>query len=502
MPTGCGRSPRRVDLLCVFVLALCTGCGSKPEEDRSNTATPPQRTRERQASPADTDRKPAGLESPSAATAAYDDSSRPTSNRQIPKPGPRRPPDSRMVPDDDALALRGIRRYESKRLTLYSDVPAERVRHLPQLTDALYDELERYFGPLPPDEAQSDFQMTGFVMADPARFEASGVVPVDLPPIRHGRHRGAEFWMKDQSSDYYLAHLLLHEATHCFMTIIPNPLGSQPWYIEGMAEMFATHRSGSPARFGVFPDDPGNFVDLGRIRLIRDAVTGGNALFARQVMAFQADDYLSNPPYAWSWALCWFLANHPETRDQFRQIENVVDPADPMAGVQQQFSQQQYEISQGFWMFSHDLCHGYDLERAAIRFDCGVPLNGNATTTIRADRGWQSSKVYLQQGEKVRVTSTGRFIVGQSTKPWESEPQGITLRYVEGVPLGTLLGTIREETPGRPAENLSMRVVSALGREVEWTSPASGTLYLRVNDAWNSLSDNSGDLTVTITPLP
>ena len=416
---------------------------------------------------------------------------------------PRRPPDSRQVPDEDAVALRGIKRYESKRLRLYTDLPAERVRHLPALTDALYEELERYFGPLPPDAAGSVFQMSGYVMADPARFEAAGLVPADLPLIRHGRHRGAEFWMKDQTSDYYLAHLLLHEATHCFMTIIPNPMGTQPWYIEGMAEVFATHTSGPPPRFGVLPDDREKFPDLGRIRIINDAVASGNALNAQQVIAFHSDDFLENAPYAWSWAFCWYLANHPETRERFRVLEDNIDPEQPLDSFLTQFSKQQFGISQGFWMFVHDLCHGYDLERAAITFRRGSPPGDSpVTVTIRADRGWQASGVYVQQGKRYRISAAGRYQVGQSSKPWISEPEGITLRYVEGEPIGKLLGTIREEIPNEPIENLSMRVVSGLGREVEWTATASGTFYLRVNDAWNSLADNSGELTATIAILP
>lgn len=420
-----------------------------------------------------------------------------------PDTGPRRPPDTRRIPDEDAVSLRGIQRYESKRLRLYSDLPPDRVRHLPALTDALYGELERYFGPLPPDEMGSEFQMSGYVMADPARFEAAGLVPADLPLIRHGRHRGAEFWMKDQSSDYYLEHLLLHEATHCFMTIVPNPMGSQVWYIEGMAELFATHRPGATPEFGVMPDDREKFPDLGRIRIINEAVAAGNALNAQQVLAFQSDDFLDNPPYAWSWALCWYLANHPVTRDQFRALEDNIDPEKPLDSFLTQFAKQQFGIAQGFWMFTHDLCHGYDLERAAIVFRRGIPpRSGPETVTIRADRGWQSSLVLVEQGRRYRIAATGRYQVGESSKPWISEPQGITLRYFEGEPIGKLLGTIREELPDKPAENLSMRVVSGLGREAEWTATATGTLYLRVNDAWNSLADNSGELTVTITALP
>jgi hypothetical protein len=38
----------------------------------------------------------------------------------------------------------------------------------------------------------------------------------------------------------------------------------------------------------------------------------------------------------------------------------------------------------------------------------------------------------------------------------------------------------------------------ALGSDCEFTAPVSGTLYLRLNDAFDSLSDNQGQVDVTI----
>jgi hypothetical protein len=155
-------------------------------------------------------------------------------------------------------------------------------------------------------------------------------------------------------------------------------------------------------------------------------------------------------------------------------------------------------------MFVNDLCHGYDLERAAIEFRIGKAMDaGEVRVSLRADRGWQSSGLFVEAGRRYRLVATGQYVVGASTvggqvRPWTCEPQGITLRYFEGEPLGKLLGTVREERPGQAPGNLSMRAVSALGRESEWTAQTTGTLYLRVNDAWNSLADNSGELQVTI----
>jgi hypothetical protein len=38
----------------------------------------------------------------------------------------------------------------------------------------------------------------------------------------------------------------------------------------------------------------------------------------------------------------------------------------------------------------------------------------------------------------------------------------------------------------------------AIGQELDFQSSVTGTLYLRLNDAWNSLHDNRGQVEVTV----
>ncbi|MBC8117334.1 MAG: hypothetical protein H7062_23300, partial [Candidatus Saccharimonas sp.] len=176
-----------------------------------------------------------------------------------------RPDDQRPKHDDRRLAEAGIRLYESKRLKLYTDIDAEAARTLPPLIDAVYLAWVEYFGDMPPDRAGSEFQMTGYLIRDEALFREAGLVPEDLPMFEHGRHRRNEFWMREQKYDYFRRHLLIHEATHCFMTFLPG-VDAPVWYIEGMAEYFATHRlapDGS-VTFRIMPTSPEDFAGWGR----------------------------------------------------------------------------------------------------------------------------------------------------------------------------------------------------------------------------------------------
>src|SRR5690606_33067247 len=113
---------------------------------------------------------------------------------------------------------------------------------------------------------------------------------IDLPPFAHGRHRDLEFWAYDQPTDYYRRHLVIHEATHCFMST--GGFVPPPWYMEGMAELFATHdRSSAGAwRFGLMPGGPTGFEGLRRIPLIRQAIREGQARSTKSIREMTAQD--------------------------------------------------------------------------------------------------------------------------------------------------------------------------------------------------------------------
>jgi hypothetical protein len=95
-------------------------------------------------------------------------------------------------------------------------------------------------------------------------------------------------------------------------------------------------------------------------------------------------------------------------------------------------------------------------------------------------------------------------------KPWLSEPQGISLRYFDGRPLGLLLATIRQDAPSPPSldDEPSVRQpadgmlqVLPIGRETHLTAPATGTLCFRINDSWSELADNEGTVEIRVQPV-
>lgn len=417
-----------------------------------------------------------------------------------------RPDDQRPKFDDAALTVLGIQRYESRRLRLYTDIDAELAKPLPAVIDAAYDALSAYFGALPPSRTGDEFQMTGYLMQDEKRFREAGMIPDDLPPIEHGRHHRNQFWMREQPFDYYRRHLLIHEATHCVMMYVPENR-APVWYLEGMAELFGTHRITAEGKlqFNVMPTSPEEFAGFGRISLLPKAFvrigdTSNNQWTISQVTDYPAEKYLNPEPYACAWALCYFLDHHPRYSARFHELSRNQQPRAFAAAMEALLADGGRDLATEWVFFIFNLQYGFDVPRAAISFETGTPWTADKLRwmEIVANRGWQSTRCLLKAKQRYEITATGQFTLAQQPKPWISEADGISFRYFRGNPLGKLLAWVRDEDGPAGGFNDSMLSVVPSGSRGEITSPVSGTLYLRLNDSWSELADNTGSVNVSV----
>ena len=415
-----------------------------------------------------------------------------------------RPDDRRPKHDDERLKQAGIGIHESKRLKLYSDIDPEIAATLPSVIDQVYPEWVSNLGDLPPDRNGNEFQITGYLIRDEALFRAFGLVPPNLV-FEHGLNSRNEFWMRDQEFDYYRRHLLLHEATHCYMTFVPRQ-DLPVWYLEGMAEYFASHRMDEHGQvtFGLMPTSAKAFAGFGRIPMIQAEIAANRRLSIDDILHFTPIEFRSLQYYSWSWALCYFLDQSPRYQERFRELSPLRNTAPFVRSFEEQFKGDRRDLATEWALFSNQLQYGYDIRHAAVEFRDGTPLSndqGERRFTIVADRGWQSSLTRVETGKRYRITATGQFTLSDHPKPWLSEPQGISFQYFDGRPLGQVVACIRSDGQDRDQTVESMLNVLTVGRETELTAPTTGTLYLRVNDSWNSLADNRGEVTVTMQQL-
>jgi hypothetical protein len=401
--------------------------------------------------------------------------------------------------DENRIAAAGIRKLQGKNLTLYTDLPTqEAVDELPRVFDLAVPQWCAYFG-VAPGEVEA-WRLQGYLMDRKESFAATGLLPDDLPPFLHGFHRGQEVWLYEQPSDYYRRHLLLHEGTHGFMKLILGGAGP-PWYLEGTAELLGTHRwQDGVLTLGYFPRRREETPMWGRIKIVQDDFAASRGMTLPTVFEMGPQAHLQTGPYGWSWAAAAFLDGHPTTQDAFRALRGNVRL------VESEFSDQLRAALGEAWpnvveewqLFVANLDYGYDISREAVVHRPGAALpSAGQSITVAADRGWQSSGMLVEEGKMYRLTASGRYTVAQKPRPWESEPNGVTLRYHRGLPLGALLGTVRREAFADGDISALLRP-GAIGTERTIRAPSTGVLYFRINDSPAELDDNAGTLTVNI----
>jgi hypothetical protein len=181
--------------------------------------------------------------------------------------------------DENRIKTAGITRAEGRYLTLYHDLEDPAVgQELTAAFDAAVPQWLAYFEL--PEEKIVGWKLVGCVMRQKERFVGSGLYPVDLPDFPNGFSRGSQFWLYEQPTAYYRRHLLLHEGTHAFMVRWLEGAGP-PWYMEGMAELFGTHRwQDGKLQLLYTPKHRDEAPDWGRVRIIKDdfAAGKGNAV--------------------------------------------------------------------------------------------------------------------------------------------------------------------------------------------------------------------------------
>jgi hypothetical protein len=214
-----------------------------------------------------------------------------------------------------------------------------------------------------------------------------------------------------------------------------------------------------------------------------------------------------------------FLDSHPRYRERFRNLRRYVKDESFNDIVRREFADDWLDLTQEWQAFVASLDHGFDFGRMAIDFRRGELLRRGVRQTVEIDaaRGWQSSRVRLEAGKFYRIAANGRFQVSEETgadgenHPWPAEAGGISIEYYAGQPLGKLLAAITPNRPlnasdSAPAINgpvekrveISFLRPAAIGLGANIRAPITGTLFLRLNDAPDSLHDNRGLVTVAV----
>lgn len=356
------------------------------------------------------------------------------------------------------------------------------------------------FWQLPPD-ASSDFRVDAYLIRDRGEFERRGLIPRRLPDFEFGYASRDTVWVIAQPGEYYTRHLLLHEGMHAFVTEQfggPGPT----WFMEGTAELLATHRGrGISLRVGTVPRSREEVPYWGRFKLMADRRDEAAVPTIETVMRQAPRPTGDAEDYGWGWAAAMLLDQYPDTQEAFQAAAR--GGRDRTA----EFTRQLYRRLQSQWpivvarwrMLTHELDYGFDWERERIDVATSDPLWDGRPRRIdvRADRGWQSLGVRFPAGSTVTIDADGRCTIADTTKPWISEPTGVTIRYHRGRPLGQLLVcTLPCESDSQPTLQ-PLRVEGYSGTQ-SLTIEHPSWLLLRINDAVGELEDNQAGYRVSL----
>jgi hypothetical protein len=251
------------------------------------------------------------------------------------------------------------------------------------------------------------------------------------------------------------------------------------------------------------PDRPEDFDGLGRIPLVRSEISRGHWKSLRDLRRLTTQEFLDNTAYGWSWAACEFLDGHPRYGPRFRELGKHTLGSEFRPTFERLYGADLQDMETEWALFTHQLEFGFDLKLAAIEFKSGQPLTAGESRSrveVAANRGWQSSGIAVKQGVRYHIDASGEVVLAKDPKPWISQPQGISIVYSEGRPIGTLLAAVHREQAD-DANQASMLQEIVVGRKNTFTASTSGTLYFRINDRWDSLANNHGRYQIVVREL-
>lgn len=400
-----------------------------------------------------------------------------------------------------------IHEYRSSHLHVRTDLPQQEAESLYIRLEQTLRYASRYWGKPPNGQIQcfvvddlsawTDAQLPHRL----ARVIIDGVGGATIPKMvgkgKQLRNQPTVF----ASSDRGVAE---HELVHAYCICTFGSSGPE-WYKEGMAEMTvsrSTRKSGihcseqqltrlrnddSVSLEKIFSTgDTGKRISASLRKMMDDPAHRGQHIRAEVWTDVDAANVATaRDEYLHSWAFCYMMLHNPNYSKRFRSLGNAF-VAEQREAFDDFFApvRDQIEFEHRFFLkrasegYRVDLC-AWDWNHRFVSLASGKPHK----TLTHADRGFQPSGVSVLRGERYNYLATGQWSLlsdGQLTDANGDEHHA-----------GRLIGIVlNDHTLSEPF---------ALGTSGTWRPTTSGNLYLRCEDAWNELADNTGQMKVTFT---
>lgn len=370
----------------------------------------------------------------------------------------------------------GPQLYRSANFHMMTDLPRDEARELLQRLETMHRLVAAYWG------RRNTRPIEMFVVDDLSNWPAERLQQMDPQGLASIRAQagltmtqvisnGKQFASK--SVVYAVADhgTPQHEAVHAYCGHAFGNAGPV-WYAEGMAEVGKYWRE--------------NDKSVGASEYVIQ--------YLRNSPIRPLNDIVNNPlettgdswqNYAWRWALCHLLGFNENYTKRFKPL-GLALLAGRKANFWQVYGTQAQEIEFEYRLFIQDLEPGYRCDLCSwdwkTRFR-GVTSASPTVSRIRADRGWQASRLKVKKGQTFRYSCDGEWELakGEDAVTADGDDQG------------------RGRLTGIYFEDYELSEPFELGAEGTFTATQDGNLFLRCGDAWGEIADNSGTIKVELT---
>lgn len=192
--------------------------------------------------------------------------------------------------------------------------------------------------------------------------------------------------------------------------------------------------------------------------------------------------------YAWRWALCHLLANNPNYSKRFVPLATALMEEKQGASFESVYGPVAREVSFEYDQFLNTLGNGYRSDLTAWPWAAKFQKLGlgEVKVKIKAQAGWQASKVLIDEGAAYEIVADGTWRIAAAGKALDADGEADGRGRLVGAVFSDF--TLSKEIP--------------LGVKSTLKPPTSGQLFLRCVDTWTELADNDGEVTVIIRRAP
>ncbi len=363
------------------------------------------------------------------------------------------------------------RELRSEHFVLYTDISDRSGQILLAKLETMYGLVSGYYS------ARPNSVIECYVVQDLRKWPRGRLNPVGAAKIAqragvtltltNGRNTKATVYSCEKHS------VVQHEAVHAFCALTFGKLGPV-WYAEGMAEMGQYWKPGEVA------------VNIDSV--VIDYLANAKPKKMADIVAAGQITGDSWQAYAWRWALCHLLASNPNYSRRFKKLGLNMMTGKPDS-FEAAFGRVAPQISYEYDLFVKHFDNGYRADLCAWDWKTrcsNLSSDGRVKHTVKAQRGWQATKLLVREGVSYDVVAKGKWKVnndGEVTA--DGNPNGV----------GKLIGMVfyGDHQQTEPFE---------LGENATFVGPLEGQLYVRCRDSLTELSDNDGKIEMHIRRTP